>query len=1369
MDCLDVLKSMSWPIFWGILIYYIYRIKLILIRSGPPGRYGPLLKYNVAAELALLNRRVKKNMNTKKLFTGLFVLLLTISLSAVSYAQDRGRILSTSEQQYQNLVLNGSLEAFSSGTSVAPDGYVAAGLATGTGTVGRDATAKYQTYGVKLMQTNAVGTYILRYDTAITGFGASLTGTSADLTTTEWQKLTLHSSNGYVASTWVKLPGTTANPSAVTLKSDADQKVYVEITADAAADFCYIDGFQVTEGPLAPAYVNAGIVDTGDQTIFGDITVKDPTNSSNYIILDKDTGVITASGGITATATNANTLDDLDSLQFLRSDTADSFTSGILSMATGTTLNVDSGATLSIDGAWNIGGTTVTPTASEINILSGGLSAAELDATLLTSSEGDTAYVNVTGDTMTGDLTVGNANTDVLMLDTSVAMDQSLNDSAILRLRARYDSNVATPTLTAATTDADIIHNVTAQTGVSSLDFNIGGGGAEMSVDSSGNLTVGGNVNNISMANVLTSLTASTGIGISGSGNSRTITNSDLGSSQNIFKSISDGTTTAAADANSDIFKLRTANNLLSVGVASDDATHGDSVLFTVNQANVDHGSIAGLADDDHPQYAALAQNEAVTGAWTFSNDTTVNSSAITTDALTVKAEALTEGNLIKGRINADATTGKIMYVTDDAAIPVAKFAIDKTGAITTGSIPWTGVSSKPSLVNTVTGGSGVTVSANSGDVTFGTSAAVSNTTAAYATGNSYSLVTHMQAIGSGTISADNPHGLNYADVGASASGHDHDAAYINDGAGEVNAANDFNFASSTFITNLDADLLDGQQGLYYLNTSSGAQTKSGALTVTGNVTLGDNSADTVILDSEAAGDALVADAPILYLRGSYDANPGAGLVTATDYDATIKHNLTDTAPTSALEFNIGGGGAEMSLDNSGNLTVSGTINSQTLGATSSLAILNVTGDLTVNQNSGVADDIYFAVQHGGANKLTVDRDGDLTVEGDLTVNGTQTILNVQTVEVESSSIVLNRNITSNPTLDALITVNRGTTAGVDRSIKWNETSDKWEVTNDGSVYLPLGGDVAATYLVNSASSVLTNEIVTSSLPQNLSIKGDAAASRTITFGQQAANADVVNFDVPSANFKIGGSQISSTNLSDSANIAHINAVETISANWVNTANPWADNEVADILTISGGTVNNSVIGGSQAAAGTFTALTATSTVSFPADSIAMADIAWSPGQALLTPEYPNGTHFGDGTANNGTLALKNTSDLNWKNYYEWSSQSAILQDYTIIVRHVLPPDFSSWATSNAIKLGYTTNTALAADNKVDMTIYKSGSASSITSSAANISAGWTETVIDDSSLGAWSAGDILILEIKLYSKSGNHARIGDITLNYAR
>jgi len=60
-------------------------------------------------------------------------------------------------------------------------------------------------------------------------------------------------------------------------------------------------------------------------------------------------------------------------------------------------------------------------------------------------------------------------------------------------------------------------------------------------------------------------------------------------------------------------------------------------------------------------------------------------------------------------------------------------------------------------------------------------------------------------------------------------SAHNHDAVYINDGAGEINAANDFNFTTSTFVTNLDADKLDGQNSSVF--SQLGNSIESGEIT----------------------------------------------------------------------------------------------------------------------------------------------------------------------------------------------------------------------------------------------------------------------------------------------------------------------------------------------------------------------------------------------------------------------------------------------------------------------------------------------------------------------------------------------------------
>lgn len=80
----------------------------------------------------------------------------------------------------------------------------------------------------------------------------------------------------------------------------------------------------------------------------------------------------------------------------------------------------------------------------------------------------------------------------------------------------------------------------------------------------------------------------------------------------------------------------------------------------------------------------------------------------------------------------------------------------------------------------------------------------------------------------------------------------------------------------------------------------------------------------------------------------------------------------------------------------------------------------------------------------------------DITVAGNLTVNGNTVTLNTETLSVEDNIITLNSGVTGSPTLDAGIEVERGTSANV--QLRWNETTDRWQFTNDGTTYTDLGG-----------------------------------------------------------------------------------------------------------------------------------------------------------------------------------------------------------------------------------------------------------------------------------------------------------------------
>lgn len=77
----------------------------------------------------------------------------------------------------------------------------------------------------------------------------------------------------------------------------------------------------------------------------------------------------------------------------------------------------------------------------------------------------------------------------------------------------------------------------------------------------------------------------------------------------------------------------------------------------------------------------------------------TGNSSATTGNGFAFDALSITSGIAQRWRVPSSGFTGSILRVTDNAGSPVTLFEIDETGAITTGSIPYSAVSSK-SVVN---------------------------------------------------------------------------------------------------------------------------------------------------------------------------------------------------------------------------------------------------------------------------------------------------------------------------------------------------------------------------------------------------------------------------------------------------------------------------------------------------------------------------------------------------------------------------------------------------------------------------------------------------------------------------------------------
>jgi hypothetical protein len=78
---------------------------------------------------------------------------------------------------------------------------------------------------------------------------------------------------------------------------------------------------------------------------------------------------------------------------------------------------------------------------------------------------------------------------------------------------------------------------------------------------------------------------------------------------------------------------------------------------------------------------------------------------------------------------------------------------------------------------------------------------------------------------------------------------------------------------------------------------------------------------------------------------------------------------------------------------------------------------------------------------------------GDVSVTGNLTIIGQTIYANTTTALIADNVLTLNAaiNQASSPTVNAGVEVDRGSSANV--SLLWNETSDKWTFTNDGTTY----------------------------------------------------------------------------------------------------------------------------------------------------------------------------------------------------------------------------------------------------------------------------------------------------------------------------
>jgi len=250
-------------------------------------------------------------------------------------------------------------------------------------------------------------------------------------------------------------------------------------------------------------------------------------------------------------------------------------------------------------------------------------------------------------------------------------------------------------------------------------------------------------------------------------------------------------------------------------------------------------------------------------------------------------------------------------------------------------------------------------------------------------------------------------------------------------------------------------------------------------------------------------------------------------------------HDIVLTSPTD---------GQFLRYDSASTSWVNDTINLGTDTTGNYMSDLTQGTGVTITHTPGEGSNAIIAIGQAVGTTSNV-QFNDVTVDGNLTVNGTTTTLNTETLAVEDNIIVLNSGVTGSPSANAGVEVERGTSTNV--SVRWNETNDKWEVTNDGTVYGNIvtsadSGTVTSTMIadgtivngdINDSAAIADTKLGT------ISSAGKVSNSATTATDANTASAIVArdasgNFAAGTITAALSGNASTATTLATARNIA---------------------------------------------------------------------------------------------------------------------------------------------------------------------------------------------------------------------------------------
>jgi hypothetical protein len=242
-------------------------------------------------------------------------------------------------------------------------------------------------------------------------------------------------------------------------------------------------------------------------------------------------------------------------------------------------------------------------------------------------------------------------------------------------------------------------------------------------------------------------------------------------------------------------------------------------------------------------------------------------------------------------------------------------------------------------------------------------------------------------------------------------------------------------------------------------------------------------------------------------LGSSATLNIGAGTgITVNADDVALDTTSTRNTDHSAVVLTAGAG-----LTGGGDITASRTF---TVGAGTGIT---VNADDVALAGAGSLSANTLTKWNGSqlVNSTITDDGTTVTIGGNLTVNGTVTYINSTTLEIGDNIIILNKNETGAPSLNAGIEIERGTSPNV--SFLWIESGDYWSTVDQpfhiGSIADAGAGYSGNKYLVGDSGIVkyLTSADLAADIITGITITGSngvaVTGSGTTSIGIAGTNA----------------------------------------------------------------------------------------------------------------------------------------------------------------------------------------------------------------------------------------------------------------------